>query len=1342
MAEHKSAAEVPVVVDPLQTADYLSVTADAGKGDTNVNKINHENVSSNMNGETLEPMKQTSSNTSPLCIDSFIGNESVGVNTQDNKTYNNNASTAKQLQEESKQTEKSGSGSSLLYNKVTTVTDQVPFHPAVNGPSNVNGSNQNHRKDQSTKQKRGISFPKDTFISGYFEPPDPWKNAPSWDTNELISAYKTSCELHGTKPIIKVLQQLSTIAGPGKREELFSLKGEKLEQKQCEGLEEVLRRVQFKLLDLEASHLDDECAVALFDMIEYYESACQLNISCNKDISARGWQACSRLVRRTPTLTYLDMRGCDLNDRTIPIFGRALKLGCHLTILHMEKMNLSGRPLIILVAALKMNETLQELFLADNKLMPTDGAQLGTLMRYNHKLSLLDLRNNHLQDVGTSHICDGLMEQNKGRGLRTLVLWNNSITYQAMPPLGRALAASESLETLNIGHNNITNEGVHLLKDGLLKTNTLLRLGLQGTKVSDEGSVALAEYIADSLILLRIDLRDNDIKTGGLMALSHAMRVNSSVTRIDLDKETKRESGMKDYAEQQNRLQRDIITFQQRNVQAAIEREEAERAKLEEKAEAAAAARQKEAEEKQEEEDASPPPAPVAGGEAVADAKVNGSSGESFTVISKEGITDKEVSSEDSPAAEVSEQPDSSVVVSEASSQPCDEVAATCSDDDKLCESKVKAAVLPCPDSPVERQQQQQPNLRPSNLFGKSGLHPQESLDSPLPCAISDNPMMLSEGPDDGTSSSSDEDRLPSAPGGDSTPGKKSLSLIVGAPPGEMLLSPQYYPKQLARKIFSVSRVSEDGSQQLSCSPSPSSSPLPHPLSGAFDPLNISTVPLESSSSATFSSSSSPSPSLSESCSSSGQGSDPPTSVSPASLVQDLATETVKQMECELQCDGSASVSELARSSSPPTSPGGDDDDGSIAVVSSGATDGRESQSEPSSDSSVTLSGDASSTCRDAAVEASCDRLEAPTKHSETAVEEKERRVAASTEGKLENPGPAEDSTKLLSGASDTLGGGSQLSALPTTSSTENEPNADVSALAENKPHKQSWPDEEACSAPACGAGVSDDDSVSEPTATEESAVSNGELPAPSTTPKAKKDSAMSGKAEKNAVTDGDSSTAQGPPAENPDSKDSLPSENLTSVSGKDSAQSSWTTPESPSSSSSSVQASAATGQSGEQSLTTTSNTPTGPTEDRTHSSSALLPVSDNSNTTTTATTTNTAATTTSTTTAQTTRTTPTPTSRLLETDTSLASKSSSSDVLDIENVDLSLEEEPWLAVGGAEDASDSQPPPSGKVEKQPDFFTTLSMNGLTQELASALTSLDGTSASYGDEDVYDDAES
>jgi len=44
-----------------------------------------------------------------------------------------------------------------------------------------------------------------------------------------------------------------------------------------------------------------------------------------------------------------------------------------------------------------MNEILKELFLADNRLMPTDGIQLGNLLKYNHVLELLDLRNNQLQ---------------------------------------------------------------------------------------------------------------------------------------------------------------------------------------------------------------------------------------------------------------------------------------------------------------------------------------------------------------------------------------------------------------------------------------------------------------------------------------------------------------------------------------------------------------------------------------------------------------------------------------------------------------------------------------------------------------------------------------------------------------------------------------------------------------------------------------------------------------------------------------------------------------------------------------------------------------------------------
>ncbi|XP_041352316.1 protein phosphatase 1 regulatory subunit 37-like isoform X2 [Gigantopelta aegis] len=442
----------------------------------------------------------------------------------------------------------------------------------------------NGAKTLRKEDSRGVYF-YDSLVTSYLDPPDPWKYVDGWNNDQIAYRYRKSCEKHGTKPLAKLLPQIQDMVNNGKRIEGLNLKGEKLDHKQCECLEEILKCVQFQTIDLEGSHLDDECAVALFDMIEYYDSACQLNISFNKNIGVRGWQACARLIRRTPHLTYLDMRNCDLNERSVPIVGRALKLGSTLTVLHLENTYLSGRSLMIMVAALKMNEILEELFLADNKLMPSDGIQLGTLLKFNHHLQLLDVRNNHLQDVGTSHLSDGLYEQNLSIGLKTLVLWNNGITYQSMAPLGRALSSTETLVTLNLGHNNITNEGIHRIKDGLLKNKSVLRLGLQGIKITCEGAVALAEFIADSPRLLRLDLRENEIKTAGLMALSLAMRVNETVTRMDLDRDTKKESAMKDYAVQQRRLHHEIITYMDRNQRHALQLEAENKAVQESKPE-------------------------------------------------------------------------------------------------------------------------------------------------------------------------------------------------------------------------------------------------------------------------------------------------------------------------------------------------------------------------------------------------------------------------------------------------------------------------------------------------------------------------------------------------------------------------------------------------------------------------------------------------------------------------------------------------------------------------------------------------------------------------------------
>ncbi|KAJ7990422.1 hypothetical protein DPEC_G00300140 [Dallia pectoralis] len=457
--------------------------------------------------------------------------------------------------------------------------------------------------DNKHKHGKRVTFPSDEdIVSGAVEPKDPWRHAQNVTVDEIITAYRQACVKLNCKPIIKVLKQMQELKDLTQRNECLDLKAEKLDYKACESLEEVFKRVQFKVVDLEQTSLDEDGASAVFDMIEYYESATHLNISFNKHIGTRGWQAAAHMLRKTNSLQYLDARNTPLLDHSAPFVARALRISGSLVVLHLENAGLSGRPLMLLATALKMNMNLRELYLADNKLNGLqDSAQLGNLLKFNYNIQILDLRNNHIMDSGLAYVCEGLKEQRKG--LVTLVLWNNQLSHNGMGYLAAALPGTQSLETLNLGHNSVGNEGVHKLKDGLIANRSVLRLGLASTKLTCEGAVAVAEFIAESPRLLRLDLRENEVKTGGLMALSLALKVNASLLRLDLDREPKKET-VKSFIDTQRALLAEIQNGCKRNFVLAKEKEENEEM-MRQSVSMAEIATEDEAKEEEEEADAS-----------------------------------------------------------------------------------------------------------------------------------------------------------------------------------------------------------------------------------------------------------------------------------------------------------------------------------------------------------------------------------------------------------------------------------------------------------------------------------------------------------------------------------------------------------------------------------------------------------------------------------------------------------------------------------------------------------------------------------------------------------------
>ncbi|XP_076640320.1 uncharacterized protein LOC143351997 isoform X2 [Colletes latitarsis] len=392
---------------------------------------------------------------------------------------------------------------------------------------------------------RRVSFPANDnlLVTGYLEPANPWKLAENVNQEDLISAYKASCKKHNTDPLEIIISQLKTLDVSKRNSELLNLKGQTLDPDRCEPLEEIFKRVQFNKVDLEATSLDDESSVILFDMLEYYDSTRHLNISSNPNILIQGWHACANFIRKSQCLKHFEAKDVTLKEQHMNILSRALRVVCHLHVLNLENCGLSGGSIITLVSALKMNTGIRELYLADNRLNFYDAIQLGSLLRFNNHIQLLDISNNNIQDDGVRDILEGLINQlnedKDGKGLNVLILWNNQLTQKSSPYFSRIIALYKTLETLNIGKNTLTDELLFAIKDALKKNRILLQLGIQSTELTCNGIVTLSEIIEINQVLQRIDLRNNDIQMTGLRALNSAMKKNRSIIKVDLDDKPK-----------------------------------------------------------------------------------------------------------------------------------------------------------------------------------------------------------------------------------------------------------------------------------------------------------------------------------------------------------------------------------------------------------------------------------------------------------------------------------------------------------------------------------------------------------------------------------------------------------------------------------------------------------------------------------------------------------------------------------------------------------------------------------------------------------------------------------
>ncbi|CAI6361207.1 unnamed protein product [Macrosiphum euphorbiae] len=388
---------------------------------------------------------------------------------------------------------------------------------------------------KKTYISRNVSFPDDEsqIVTGVLETLHPWESMENVTVELLTAKYKQSCERHNTNPLYSVLNQIKAINTNLERNECLDLKGVLLTNVDWESLEEIFKRVQFKTINVEATGLNDDTAIALFDMLDFYESAICLNISSNNDIGTRGWQACARTLKKSKCLEELEARNTILNESNMTSLGRSLKFGSQLCVLKLENCNLADRPLTSLVSLIKLNNTLKELYLGENYLNENDAKQLSILLKCNTTLQLLDLSNNNIQNKGFKLLCDSIVNQNSP--LTILIVWNNNLNHECSECLSNLMGSETKLEMLNVGFNCLLDTTASAIQIPLKNNKNLIRLGLQSTQITCEGVKHLAGALEANTSLQRLDLRDNNIEVEGLRNLKESISKNFRITRLDLD---------------------------------------------------------------------------------------------------------------------------------------------------------------------------------------------------------------------------------------------------------------------------------------------------------------------------------------------------------------------------------------------------------------------------------------------------------------------------------------------------------------------------------------------------------------------------------------------------------------------------------------------------------------------------------------------------------------------------------------------------------------------------------------------------------------------------------------
>ncbi|CAB5362777.1 unnamed protein product [Rhizophagus irregularis] len=441
---------------------------------------------------------------------------------------------------------------------VAKLTDEYPHSPIPGESDNSDWEDEYDFREWNEKQKWKVQAQTEAEQKSSYTP------------KEMMQFYLTACKNREEFPVDRLIDIFRKASQPGGSLNVIDLTGDIIDRKIAEPIADILT-LEFGLrkLIMERCEIEDDTMKIICHSLLVNDTLPYLILRNNKRLRSNGFNYIAVYIRKSTTLTYLDLSGINIDKKSATFLAQALiqgtnKLGAVLETLKLDDCGLKNNVLEVLGPSIRRSN-LRNLSLRFNRINHVGAIWVGVMLRdyddsnccssntqlsppFNeqeiaraeklqrrHGLEVLDASGNDLRS-GIQYIAQAL---HRNQSLKELRIQDNRIDSKGLVFLMDSLKYNHTLELFDISKNPVggpSSEGIIALRNDLPLNTTLKGLFLSNTNLSSEGAIAIAEYLPETNSLIHLDLTTNqDIDIAGVMALAVSIKMNHSVCVLDVN---------------------------------------------------------------------------------------------------------------------------------------------------------------------------------------------------------------------------------------------------------------------------------------------------------------------------------------------------------------------------------------------------------------------------------------------------------------------------------------------------------------------------------------------------------------------------------------------------------------------------------------------------------------------------------------------------------------------------------------------------------------------------------------------------------------------------------------